>query len=162
MPKGKKKPKAYTHKISINANRDKNLVKVQFVPSMKRATQVDHQTHVNALLAGTDLGLKELLGTLPVLRAATDVEKEKQVYIFKDEEADNNLYKSRKAMYDTIAGIFQETLSTLFPDVEYIDLCTINQQETIFEMTKEEADEYQKEIAELTEEVRAMKEEEES
>lgn len=157
----KKKPKMYTHKISINANRDKNLVKVNFSPSIKRSKQVDHQTHVNVILAGMDLGLVELLGKLPILRNASDIEREKNIYVFKDEEADNRLYKNRKQMYDTVAGIFQTTLAKLFPDVEYIDLCTINQQETIFEMSKEEAEEYQKEIQEITEQVRSMEDEKE-
>jgi len=162
MAGSKKKVKAYTHRVSINANADKNVVKVQTSPSIKRASLGDRQTLVNVLLAGTDLGLKELLGGLPVLRAASEAEMEAKVYVFKDQVKDNELYKSRKGMYDTFAGIFQETLKSIFPDVEYIDLSQKHQQDIIFEMTSEEAEEHKLEIAEVVKKVREEKDNEPS
>jgi|LGVE01.1.fsa_nt_gb hypothetical protein len=156
MPKGKQKSRkrAYTHKINISADVDANTVKVSYIPSIKLVTLQDHQVFVNLTLAGMDMGLKELLGALPVLRPASAQEIEKSVYVFKDQIKDNKLYKERKQMYDTVANIIQNTLKVLFPDVEYIDTCTQNQQELIFDMTREEAEAYNAELVELTEAIR--------
>jgi hypothetical protein len=149
-----KKQKGFTHKVTISADAGKQSVKVTTSPSLKRCSLQDHQTLVNVLLAGVDLGLKELLGALPVLRPASAEEKEAQVYVFKDEEKDNKLYNERKNMYNAVAQVFEGTLSELFPDIEYIDNSIKNRQEIIFDMSKEEAEQYQEEMEELTKRVR--------
>ena len=154
--------KTYTHKVTINANEKTNEVKIHTSPSLKKASLKDRQVLVNVLLAGGDLGTRSILGELPKLRPASELEVESKVYVFKNPEADNKLYNSRKAMYETIRNIYTKTLSDLFPDVEYIEQCTKYQQEVVFEMTKDEADTHNEEIEEVVKIVREPKTEEAS
>jgi hypothetical protein len=155
-----KKPKNITHRINYHVNANKGELKVNFSPSLKRSKLHDHQILVNATLAGTDLALQMLLGTLPVLRPASEAESEVSIYVFKDEERDNKIYKQRKELYDKMVESFEGTLHALFPDIEYIDNCTKIQQETIFDMTKEEAEEHKAMVTEIVEKVRKEKNDE--
>lgn len=154
MNMAKRKEKNITHRVNYHVNAHKGELKVNFSPSMRQATLHDHQILTNATLAGTDVALQMLLGALPVLRPASEAESEVSIYVFKDEEKDNALYKQRKELYEKMAGTFEGILHVLFPDIEYIDGCTKIQQETIFDMTKEEAEEHKAMIEEIVAKVR--------
>lgn len=147
----KKKKKVY--RVTMTADMDENVVKVGYGRSVALMKQADRQMFLNITLAGTDTSLKKLIGGLPMLRPATDEEREANIYVMVNGKEDDDLYRGRSELYHTIANLFQNTLHELFPDVEYKEKCTEYQQELIFDMTKEEAEEYQKEIEALTESV---------
>lgn len=142
------------YSIVIKADKDLGQVKVKTSPQVPKTNLDELQYLLNVLITGTDAGLKEMLGGLPVLRPASEVEREANVYVFKDEERDNALYKQRKALHDSIANVFNNTLKTLFPDIEYINSVQNHQQELVFDMSAEEAEEHQAEIQKIVEQVR--------
>lgn len=148
------KPKTY--RIVYTTNVDKGRIKVKFTPDMKTGTLQDLQVHVNSILSGTHIALVSLLNGLAMMRPATDEERDAQVYIFKNEEQDNQLYKSRLQLHDTLANTFDGILKTIFPDVQYIEQVRKHQQEIIFEMTEEEAQEHQTMLANLAEKIRQV------
>ena len=143
------------HKVNIRGNKETNEVNVTFSPGGSVMKLEDRQTLINVAMAGNDIAMKKLLGNLPILRPAGEAEREEQIYVFKDAEKDNQVFKMRKQMYDTIAGVMQKTLSDLFPDVEYIEECRNVQQDKLFDMSKEEAEEYTKKVEAITEQVRS-------
>ena len=151
MADGKKKKR--TAKVTMTADMDSNTVKVTYGKSVQGMDQATRQLHLNITLAGVDGSLKKLLGPLPQLRVATDEEREAKIYVFAD-QSENDLYKGREQLHRTIADVFQNTLQDLFPDVIYVDECRKYQQETIFDMSSEEATEYQKEIEAITDSVK--------
>ena len=116
-----KKPKNITHRINYHVNANKGELKVNFSPSLKRSKLHDHQILVNATLAGTDLALQMLLGTLPVLRPASEAESEVSIYVFKDEERDNKIYKQRKELYDKVKSTYNY-LQGLYGEGKEVDL----------------------------------------
>ena len=148
MPENKR-PKKKLPKVVMTADMDKNKVTVTYGRAVSTMKQNDRQLYLNITLAGVDASLKKLLGKLPTLRPATEEEREAKIYVMIN-DAEMNLSKGREQLYHTIAGIFNNTLSELFPDVEYVEQCRKYQQETIFDMSSEEATEYQKEIEDVT------------
>jgi len=166
MPKSKvrkDKPKEPENifRVYIKGDTDKGQVSFRTVPKLGSTTQKQLQTLLNVLIAGTDTGLKQLLKDIPLLRPATDVEREASVYVFKNEELDTKLYKNRKTIYDSISHAFNETLNQIFPDVVYIDHSRQIQQEMAFEMDKEEHEEHLENIKKITDVVRNMRDEDE-
>jgi len=148
------KKKKVTHKITYSVDAAKGELKVLMTPSMKRSKLEDHQILVNAVIAGNDIALQRLLGTLPLLRPATDAERELKIYVYKDDMVDNDLFNKRKALYDMVAKSFEGTLEALFPDVRYIEQSRQHQQEIIFDMTSEEAEEHKLLVEEVVAKVR--------
>ena len=151
-----KKPKSITHRVNFKINANKGEIKVDFSPSVKRAKLQDHQILVNGTLAGANIALRMLLGGLPILRPATEMETEAKIYVFKDVKVDNEVFNQRKTLYDKLVASFEETLGALFPDIEYVNSCSAYQQEIVFEMTEEEAQNHHLDVAEIVQKVRAL------
>lgn len=141
--------------VQIKYDKEGKNISVRFLPGMNNATKSDKQDHMNGLLEGFRLGLNVLFAEIPMLRPATEQEVDEHVYIFKDEVADNQLYKNRKVLRGELIEMFDSTLHELFPDIYYIDASLEHQQETVTAMSKEEAAEYTKKIAEVAAAVRA-------
>lgn len=155
------KPKSH-YKITITSNVEKDMVKVQFSPKLNEETKrEDIQRFLSTLFAGTHVGLHSLLADMNIMRPATSLERDAQVYIFKDTEKDNTLYKQRKQLHDGLAETFNNILKDLFPDIEYINMTIQHQQELAFNMSPEEAEEHQKYIEGIADKVKAMKDDEE-
>ena len=106
------------------------------------------------------MSLKTVLAAMPMLRPATPEEREAKVYIFKNQDADNRLYKERKEMYDNFANGFNTILREMFPDIEYIENSRTEEQHRVFDMYNEEAEERRLEIEQLTEKIRSTPESE--
>lgn len=140
-------------RISFVADAVKGTIESKILPRIKRGTQEDIRPYLTAVLSSINLGLTAVLADVPVLRPATEAEVSAKVYIFKDEK-DNDLYKARKTIHDTIAKVFDDTLKNLFPDIRFIHEATEHQQYTVTEMTAEEAAEHKRFIEDLAEEVR--------
>lgn len=101
--------------------------------------------------------LMRVCSYVPLLRPACDEEREAHVYVFAEGEQgekDNALYKYREQLYDTMAAVFSASLSTLFPDIEYIKACRLHQQELCSTHTEEEIAEYQQEVSRVVQYVR--------
>lgn len=152
-----KKTKKRFYKITMNADTEQHNVTLILSPNVTGEDQEAIQTYLNVLIAGTNIGLKVLLQDVPLLRPATKEERDAHVYIFKDQEKDNRIYNHRKALYHSIKNSFDEILSALFIDVEYVEGSLLYQQETVTEMSPDEAVEHQFNIAEIAKHVRESK-----
>ena len=150
----------HLYKVSYLTNKDKGQLKVKFSPDLKVADLEDAQIHTNSVLSGTRIALNILLGGIPVMRPATDEEVEAKVYIFKDEKADNELYKVRKQTYESLANTFDGILKELFPDIDYIQSTIKHQQELVFDMNTDQAEEHKYMLEQIAKRVRETPEEE--
>ena len=146
------------YKVTLTSNIDKGQIKATYFPKLETSQPHERDYYVNTFLSGIELVMKQLLGDLPVLRPATDEERALEVYVFKDSEKDNNLYQARKAIYQAVANVFQNVLSGMFPDVEYVDTCASAQQEIAFNMSESEIEEHKYELEELSKKIRETKE----
>lgn len=144
------------YKITFEGNRTSRKMRVVFTPKLQTdvTTMQELSELINLTLAGTQRSLEILMGNLDVLRPATDVEREHHVYIFKDTERDQALYKKRKEIYETFASVFNDTLQMLFPDVLYIDGTLKYQQELCFDKTSEEVEEYKQVVEKIAKAVK--------
>lgn len=142
------------HKVIYTLDDEKQRIKIDFRPKLDRKNLKDINLFINATYTGTYMSLKTLLQDAPVLRPASPAEIEAKTYIFKDEEEDNLLYKHRKALHDNIANGFNTLLKELFPDIQYIEQCRKDEQERVFDMSSDEAEERRVELERLAEEVR--------
>jgi hypothetical protein len=145
------KPK--NRRILFTITPDIKSIKVSFTPTLKTNDLKEVTSHVNSLLAGTSIGMKILLSHFTILRAPTQVERDANLYVFKNPDSDNELYKARKQIYDEFAAVFDNILKESFPDVVYIMNSLKYQQETAMEMTPEEAKQYQKAVQAIVNEV---------
>lgn len=153
----KKKPL----KINITADITNGHVDLRFTPKLKTAEfDKEKQLYITTLLAGSQLGLTVLLDQLPLLRPATEEEVELKTYIFKDEEADNKLYKARLALYTSLGETFAQTLSELFPDIEYIENTLKHHQEEAMNNTREEHAKVLVKLRKLAKKIREEKKDE--
>jgi hypothetical protein len=141
-------------KFSFVADPVAGTIEGRIVPKLKRGISTDIKPYLSTILSSIRLGLVAVLADLPVMRPATKSETEAKVYIFKDGDKDNALYKTRKAIHDTIAGVFNETLKELFPDVQFIAESIEYQQATIMEMTSEEAADHKRFIEDVAKEIK--------
>lgn len=126
--------------------------KIKYTPALD-GTSFTHL--LNNALNNMPQALANMLVSVPVLRPASAVEQEHKIYVFNEGhrgEVENNLYKYRKDLYDTIAAVFSQMLSTLFPDIEYIEGCKHYQQEYCMEHPDDE--EHKRVIEETTQYVR--------
>jgi len=142
------------YKVVMKGNKKENTVSVTFQPELVSTKVTDSQTLLNVLTSGTHAGFVKLLGGLPILRPATETERESKVYVFVDDH-DTRVHKMRKDLYGQLQAVFGNILTQLFPDVEYIEACNTYQQEVAFEMYETEAAEYKKEIETVVEKVKA-------
>lgn len=139
-------------KFTITADVKKGTVKVAFDP--KDTVGVKNVgEYLNVIMAGLELGLKELLYYTGRIRPPTKLEEENNLYVFYQPEEDNKRYNSRKYIYKSIAQSFNMTLKELFPDITYIDETTKARQEAVLNMTAEEAREYLAKIEGITDKV---------
>jgi hypothetical protein len=146
------------YKITFEGDRTSRKMRVIFTPKLQAdvTTMKEISELINLTLAGTQRSLEILMGGFDVLRPATDVEREHHVYIFKDAEHDQALYKKRKEIYETFANVFNDTLQMLFPDVLYIDGALKYQQEFCFDKTPEEIEEYKQDIEKIAKAVKGL------
>ena len=147
MPKGKNR------RISFSVTHDMKSIKVSFTPKLGTGNAEEMQKHVNTVIAGTELALKILFADYPMLRMPTQEEQDAKVYVFKDKEVDNRLYKSRAMIYEDFARAFQAMIDTLFPDVVFISNTFKYQQGLVTEMTPEEAKAHQEKIQKIVDAV---------
>ncbi len=156
----KEEPKnVYT--LSISSDVDKGEITVGFTPKLEDGGKEEAQQHLNNLLAGIHIALHSIMADIPVMRPATELERESQLYIFKDEENDNRLYNTRKQLHDGLGNVFTNILKEVFPDIEYIQGSIQHQQELALNMNPKEVADYQKQVKEIADKVRAMKDEDE-
>jgi hypothetical protein len=148
------KEKLKHYKVSFTTDPNTKRIKIGFRPELDYKNIQDIQVFLNTVYTGTYMSLKTLLAGTPMLRPATEDERTAGVYVFKDEAKDNRLYQERKRLYDGLAQAFQNTLSEMFPDIEYIENCRIQEQHKMFDMSSEEAEERKAEVAALVDKVR--------
>ena len=141
-------------KFSFVADPVAGTIEGRIVPKLKRGVATDIKPYLSTILSSIRLGLVAVLADLPVMRPATKNETDAKVYIFKEGDKDNALYKTRKAVHDTIADVFNETLKELFPDVRFIVEAIAHQQNIIMDMTSEEAADHKRFIEDLAKEVK--------
>lgn len=141
-------------KMSFTADMTKGELEARIVPKQKRGVMTDIKPYLNVMLSSVKVGLTAILADLPVMRPASKAEIEAKAYIFKDEKNDNALYVSRKAIYQAISDVFNNTLKDLFPDVEFIGEAIKHQQILVTEMKPEEAADHKRFIEDLAKEVK--------
>jgi hypothetical protein len=144
-----------SYHINIVKPVGKDEIEVSLEPDIRNSVQKDGELLLQTALAGTHIMFIKLLGDLPILRPASEDERELNVYIFKDQEKDNALFKQRKQLYDIIGSVFDRVLNDLFPDIDYIELSRKEQQQLTFDMSESELEMHQQEIAALAEKVRS-------
>lgn len=113
--------------------------------------------YINNALNTMPNALLNMYASIPLLRPASECEKEVHAYVFNEGERgeiENNLYKYRKHLYDTTAAVFSELLATAFPDIEYIENCKHYQQEFCMSHDEFEVKEYAQSVEEVTTYVR--------
>lgn len=139
-------------KISLQVKDNKPSIK--FTPEVNQKNFV---TLINNALNTMPTALLSMLTVVPILRPASSIERENTVYVFSDGEkgnVENELYKYRKHLYDSIGAVFSQLLATAFPDVEYIEGCKQYQQEFCVSHTAEEVAELKEKVEEVTKYVR--------
>lgn len=139
------------YKIIIDYDTVTKLVDVKLTP--KNFKKKDVPGLLTTLLGGVHVGLQALFAEVPIMRPATEIEKDNQVYIFAKEK-DNDLYKGRANLYKVVSEDLNATLDLVFPDIRYIDDTIKHQQELVFNMSAEEAEEHRLHVAKVSEYVK--------
>jgi len=142
------------NKITFITDVEKKQIKVTFSPKLEESKLGDREQHLNSILSGTHISLAILLQDVPILRAATEIERVNNIYVYVDQEKDNDLYRVRKNLRDVIAKSFEETLRATFPDIFYIEAMREYNQELLTDLSPEESKEYTERIKEVTEYVK--------
>ena len=112
---------------------------------------------INNALNTMPQALLNMLATVPILRPASNIEKEHKLYVFQDGDKgkmENDLYKYRRHLYEQVAAVFSQLLTTAFPDIEYIEGCKQHQQAYCMEHTEEEVAAYKVDVEGITSHVR--------
>lgn len=138
-------------KITYTADRTAGTTRVGIKPKLNKDNVVDY---IECLVSGTYYGLLTLLDGIPLVRPATQQERDAHCYIFKDDK-DEKTFKNRKAIYDTLVSVFEKVLSYVFPDVEYINQCQTYAQNLVVDATPEEVEEHKARVTELAESIRS-------
>lgn len=142
--------------IKLSVNKKTKQPSVVYKPELDDNTAKDA---FNVFINTMPQALMDIITHLyPMLRPATEVERDAHVYVFLDGEKgelENKLYKAKKYCYDVLSQTFSATLTALFPDVEYIMGCSEYQQNYVLDHTKEECDEYTAKIKEVADYVRS-------
>lgn len=139
-------------KIEILKNEKEGTV--TFTPSVNDQTTA---SFTELLINALPTVIYSITSEIPMLRPATEDERAQNVYVFREGDPgklENHLYKYRKGLHDAIAAAVNETLSTVFPDVQYIQACAKYQQDFCAEHTEEEIKAYQETVKSLTDSVR--------
>lgn len=88
----------------------------------------------------------------PMMRPPSQRETDLHTYVFMDGEKgeiENKIYKSKKALYESMSNMFAAILSYAFPDIEYIENCAAYQQDYVYDHTEAEVENYKDEIESL-------------
>ena len=139
-------------KIEILKNEKEGTV--TFTPSVNDETTA---SFLELLISALPTVIYSATSGIPMLRPATEEERAQNIYVFREGEPgeyENRLYKYRKGLYDAIAAAINEGLSTVFPDVQYIQACARYQQDFCAEHTEEEVSEYQEVVEAITKSIR--------
>lgn len=148
--------------IKITADMVEGVMRLSYLP--KHPAPGDMQAtdeFLRVLLGGFKQALSTLLLNVPVLRPASDLEKEHHVYVYKDGVHDNNLAKVRTQLYRNIQSIINDVLKTYFSDIVYIEEVTEYQQNKVFDMSDKDLEDHRIEIEEITRQVKEMEDNEE-
>jgi hypothetical protein len=142
------------YKVTYTVNPDTKQIKLTFRPELDYKNVKDIQVFLNTVYTGTYMSLKTLLAGTPMLRPASEEERNAKIYVFKDSVKDNKLYSERKKLYDGLAEAFNNILKEMFPDIEYIENCRIQEQHNTFDMSEDEAEERRLEVADVVDRVK--------
>lgn len=137
-----------------------NKANINFEPALNESESF--VAYFNNALNTMPNALLNILTMVPILRPACTREQEVYTYVFNEGERgeiENNLYKYRKHLYDSIASVFSELLFTAFPDIEYIEKCKQYQQEFCMSHNEEDVKEYTELVSEVVDYVRSNFEE---
>lgn len=143
------------YKITITTDAGEGKTKVNFAPQLRPNDLDNVQVYLNTILTGTYMSFKNVLGVLPPLRPASELEQEHGVYIFKDQEKDNELFNERTRLFDTISDTFNKMLRESFPDIVYIRESIQAEQNSVAEMDGAEFAERKATVAMVAEAVRS-------
>lgn len=139
-------------KIEILKNEKEGTV--TFTPCVDNDTTA---SFIELLINALPTVIYSATSAIPMLRPATEEEREQNVYVFREGdpgEYENRLYKYRKGLHDAIAAAVNEALSTVFPDVQYIQACARYQQDFCAEHSEEEIATYQEAVETITKSIR--------
>ena len=122
--------------ITVKEKEGKIAVNVLPKPTTKHPFPLNKA--VNTLVGGLEIAFTNWFQTLAVLRPATPEERAENVYIFANQEKDNELYKMRVQVYNSLSTAFSGILEKAFPDVMYI-AGTVQRNQEIVESGDKEA-----------------------
>lgn len=127
---------------------------INFEPALSQESFI---ALINNALNTMPQALLNMLATVPILRPASNIEKEHKLYVFQDGDKgkmENDLYKYRKHLYEQVAAVFSQLLTAAFPDIEYIEGCKQHQQTYCMEHTEEEVKLYKADVEGIASHVR--------
>lgn len=104
--------------ITVKEKEGKIAVNVLPKPTTKHPFPLNKA--VNTFIGGLEIAFGTWFQSLAVLRPATPEERAENVYIFANQEKDNELYKMRVQVYNSLSTAFTGILEKAFPDVMYI------------------------------------------
>lgn len=141
--------------ITLSVNKKTKEPAIKFNPPL---TQENAKYAMQVFLDTIPQLMMDLVSNLyPMLRPATEAERNANIYVFMDGEhgeTENQIFRAKKHCYDILTQLFSTTLTALFPDVEYIISCAEYQQDFVANHSKEEQEEYLTEVKELTNSIR--------
>jgi hypothetical protein len=141
--------------ITLSVNKKTKKPVIKFNPAL---TQKNANDMMQVFLDTIPQLMMDLVANLyPMLRPATEAERDAHIYVFMDGERgemENKVFRAKKHCYDILMQMFSTTLTALFPDVEYINSCAEYQQNFTAEHTELEVKEYLKDVESLTESIR--------
>lgn len=141
-------------KITIKTDSE-NAIKVVYSPQLKieKAEDNNRDAYMQMLLGGFHIGLLQIFADLPALRPATELETDNDVYVFVN-EIDNEIFKIRRVIYNMLKDYFDNTLSLIFPDIEYILNTQKIQQELAFDLDSGAMEAHLEKIKNITAQVK--------
>ena len=141
--------------ITLSVNKKTKEPAIKFNPPL---TQENAKYAMQVFLDTIPQLIMDLVSNLyPMLRPATEAERDAHIYVFMDGEhgeTENQIFRAKKHCYDILTQLFSTTLTALFPDVEYINSCAEYQQNYTSDHTELEVQEYLEEVRTLTETIR--------
>lgn len=151
-----KEKQTYSVTFNLTVEDDKiTSEKFKFKPTIDIT---NFRFHYKTLMDNFVKAYLSMYDDVSILRPATTEEKEKHIYVFKTddaEDAEHKLYSARKALYEDTLKAFNYILDSVFPDIIYIDQCATYQQEYAFsDKTEDEIDDYKYDVEYITQTVR--------
>lgn len=127
---------------------------INFEPALSQESFI---ALINNALNTMPQALLNMLATVPILRPASNIEKEHKLYVFQDGDKgkmENDLYKYRKHLYEQVAAVFSQLLTAAFPDIEYIEGCKQHQQAYCMDHNEEEVKLYKADVESIVAHIR--------